>query len=283
MKKARFRLLPSSWSAHWVASGGLILGIALFLVSAAWLVSISIHQVQAAPGFQIPIYTPTPGPDGRILYIVKAGDTLISISIISGVPVEQLRDLNNLPNDNIREGQTLVLGLAGPVETTPTPGPTPTPTPILPTPTPRQGLANLCILLFNDMNGDSVRQEEEPSIPEGAISVTNRSGSVNLTQTTTTGLEPFCFNELAEGEYTVGVAVPQGYNPTTETDYILVLKAGDNTILDFGAQARLETVTSDLPPATSEKKSPLLAILGVALLLLGIGLGIFARQILKGK
>lgn len=237
----------------------------------------------AAPEKQIPIYTPTPGPDGRILYIVKSGDTLISISIISGVPVEKLKELNRLTDDNIREGQTLILGLAGPAEITPTFGPTPTPTAILPTPTPRQGLANLCILLFDDLNGDSVRQEEEPSIPGGAISVSNRIGTVNLTQTTLAGLEPSCYNELVEGEYTIGVAVPAGYNPTTELDYILILKAGDNTILDFGAQARIETITTDLPAATSEKKSPLMAVVGGGLILLGIGLGLFARKALKGK
>jgi LysM repeat protein len=262
---------------------GLIFLTSILLGVASWLAARATQPALAAPGAQIPIYTPTPGPDGRILYIVKGGETLISISIISGVPVEQIREMNNLTDDTIYEGQTLILGLAGPAETTPTPGPTPTPTTILPTPTPRQGLANLCILLFNDLNGDSVRQEEEQSIPEGAISIALRNGTVNLNHTTSAGLEPHCFNDLPEGEYTIGVAVPPGYNPTTETNYILVLKAGDNTVLDFGAQAKLETITTDLPAATAEKKSPLLAILGSALLLLGLGLGIFARQILKGK
>ena len=79
--------------------------------------------VKAVPERQIPIYTPTPGPDGRIIYIVKPNDTLLGISLITGVSLDQLRGLNNLTSDTIYEGQTLILGLGGPVEVTPTPGP----------------------------------------------------------------------------------------------------------------------------------------------------------------
>jgi len=50
-----------------------------------------------------------------------------------------------------------------------TAGPTATATPILPTPS-QTWPGQLCILLFNDLNGDSIRQEAEPSIPDGAIS-----------------------------------------------------------------------------------------------------------------
>ena len=119
---------------------------------------ITTSFAQAAPAGQVPIYTPTPLPDGRIIYIVRANDTLLSISLISGVSVEELRELNNLSGDTIFEGQELLLGLAGPPEVTPTQGPTPTDTPLLPTPSPKPGLGTLCILLFNDQNGDSIQQ-----------------------------------------------------------------------------------------------------------------------------
>ncbi len=257
---------------------------ALMLILVTWMKAVSPSNALAAPAGQIPIYTPTPGPDGRIIYVVKQGDTLIGISIISGLTVDQIRELNNMTDDNIFEGQKILLGLAGPSEVTITPGPTPTPTPLLPTPSPKPGSGNLCILLFNDANGDSIRQEEEPSIPDGAISVNNRSGSVNLTQNTLAGTEPFCFGEVPEGEYTVSVAVPSGYNPTTETSYILALMAGTETFLDFGAQLRnqqeADVVAVDV---SGQKKSPLLAILGLLFLLLGLGLAIFARKFIKTK
>jgi hypothetical protein len=255
---------------------------AFLLVLTAWSKAGSPTNALAAPAGQIPIYTPTPGPDGRIIYVVKQGDTLIGISIISGLTVDQIRELNNMTDDNIYEGQKILLGLAGPAEVTITPGPTPTSTPLLPTPSPKPGSGTLCILLFNDANGDSIRQEEEPSIPDGALSVNNRSGSVNLTQKTLAGADPFCFKEIPEGEYTVSVAVPSGYNPTTETSYILALTAGNETFLDFGAQPRAQQeVDVTVVDVSGQKKSPLLAIIGLLFLVLGVGLALFARKFIK--
>lgn len=257
-----------------------LLGAVLF--AAGWLAFPSATPAQAAPALQIPIYTPTPGPDGRIIYIVKANDTLLSISLLTGVPVDQLRGLNDLTGDTIFEGQQLLLGLAGPPEVTFTPGPTPTPTPILPTPSPKPGSGNLCILLFDDHNGDSIRQEEEPSIPGGAVSLTNRTGSVSLETTTTTNPEHYCFEEIPEGDYNISVAVPSGYNATTSTNQALPLNAGDKTYIDFGAQANSETL-SEAPMPSGDGRSPLLGIVGGLFLLSGAGLALFAGRLMKGK
>ena len=236
----------------------------------------------AAPEIQIPIYTPTPMPDGRIIWIVQANDTLLSISLISGVPVDEIKGMNNLFRDTIYEGQELLLGLRGPEEVTITPGPTPTPTEFIPTPSPKPGHGNLCIMLFNDMNGDSIHQEDEPSIPEGAINISNRSGTVSETAPTGAQLEPHCFEILPEGDYTISVAVPEGFNPTTETSYELALNAGDETYMNFGAQANAETLAeAQLVPAPEGGKSPLLGIVGGVLLIAGIVTALFAARILR--
>ena len=89
-------------------------------------------------------FTPTPRPDGRIIYIVKTNDTCISISLLNQVSLDTLRSLNNIKGSNcpIQQGQELLLGMAGPAQT-PTPGPSLTPTSILPSPTPSQGMG-LC-------------------------------------------------------------------------------------------------------------------------------------------
>jgi len=245
----------------------------------------AVVPVQAAPDRQIPIYTPTPGPDGRIIWIVKANDTLLSISLISGVPVDEIRGLNNLTSDTIYENQELLLGLAGPEEITVTPGPTPTATPFLPTPTPKPGHGNLCILLFDDRNGDSIRQEDEPSIPDGAISISNQSGTVSENTPTGIGLESQCYADLPEDDYTISVAVPDGYNPTTDTSYELVLKGGDETYINFGAQANAETLTeAQVVPAPEGGRSPILGILGGLFLLAGLAVAFFAtRTLQRGK
>jgi len=238
----------------------------------------------AAPKIQIPIYTPTPGPDGRIIYIVKPNDTLLGISLITGVSLEQLHALNNLTGDTIFEGQELLLGLAGPVEVTPTAGPSPTPTKAIPTPSPRPGQATLCIILFEDLNGDSIRQENEPSIPDGAISFGNRSGSVSQSVNTIAGSEHQCFEELPEGIYTVSVASPEGYNPTTENSYELTLKAGDETYINFGAQANSQTLAeAPVLPVPEGKPSPLLGIIGILFLVAGGVVAILALRTIRSR
>jgi LysM repeat protein len=261
---------------------GVLVVLVTGTITAGALLTGPAIPVRAAPPQQVPIYTPTPGPDGRIIYIVKPNDTLLSISLLTGVPLDKLKALNNLTSDTIVVGQPLLLGLGGPAEVTFTPGPSPTPTPILPTSTPKPGTAKLCIILFNDQNGDSIRQETEPSIPNGAISVTNRSGSVSLTETTPSGLDPTCFDKVPEGDYNVSVAIPSGFNPTTVTNFAIPLKGGDTTYLDFGAQANEETL-ANAPTPTGSGRSPILGILGGALLLIGLGLAIFASRLLKGK
>jgi len=269
------------------------LGQAAILMAAVWaLLWLGMGQnglgvqgvAQAAPENQVPIFTPTPQPDGRIIYIVKVNDTLLGISLVTGVPVDKLRALNNLTSDTIYEGQELLLGLAGPVEVTPTAGPAPTATPVLPTPSPRPGQGTLCILLFNDINGDSIRQESEPSIPDGAISFGNRVGTVSKTVTSVASEEHECFPELPEGTYTISVAVPEGYNPTTETDYETPLKAGDETYINFGAQANSQTLAeAPVIPAPEGRRSPILGIIGGLFLLAGVGVAIFASRLLRGR
>lgn len=253
---------------------GILLGTGIALLNAQQI-------VQAAPPRQAAIFTPTPGPDGRIIWVVGPNDTLISISLITGVSVDQLRGLNNLSSDTILLGQELVIGLAGPPEVTFTPGPSPTATIALPTPTPQPGSGRLCILLFNDLNGDAIRQEEEPAIPDGQVSVSNRSGDVSLTAQTVAGSDPSCFTEVPEGDYNITVAIPDGYNATTVSNYALSLQAGDDTAVDFGAQANSQTLAEAPTEENAPSRSPVLGILGAVVLLAGLGLALFAGKLLK--
>jgi len=253
-------------------------GIGLLLISSGLTVT-------AAPLAQLtPFFTPTPGPDGRIIYVVQEQDTLWRISAITGVPLDTLRALNKLgANDTISPGEKLLIGLAGPALGTATPGPSPMPTTIPPTSTPMIGTGDLCVLLYNDQNGDAIRQESEPSLAEGAISVTNPNGSVSLTANTEAGTDPKCFPALPEAQYNVTVAIPDGYNPTTVLSKSVKLISGDTTYVSFGAQANsvkeVETQVIPQPPG----RSPMLAIIGGLLLLGGAGLGLYVAVMGKKK
>lgn len=238
----------------------------------------------AAPVAQFtPFPTPTPGPDGRILYIVQANDSWWRIAAIYNIDLNQLLELNDATRETIlAEGEEVILGFGGPAEVTPTLGPTATTGPQLPTSTPRPGAGTLCVIVYNDVNGDSLRQEEEGSIQGAAISVTDRLGKVSLPHTTEGGTEPFCFEDLAEGEYNVSVAVPEGYNPTTVLNYALMVEPGAETFLDFGAQLSSE-VAADAPAPTGQGNSTLFGILGIILLLGGVGVGVYAALLTRSR
>lgn len=268
-------------SNHWALAAGLLLVAVLTICG----LSLGLAALPAQPAHaQVPIYTPTPGPDGRIIYIVRANDTLMGIALIMNVPIEKLRELNNLSGDTIFEGQKLVLGLGGPALITPTAGPPPTATPVLPTPSPQPGEATLCILLFDDLNGNSIREEDEPALPNGAISFGNQAGTVSQAVDSGAGSEHQCFEKLPEGNYTISVAVPDGYNPTTETGYELPLNAGDATYVNFGAQANSQTqAASAVIPETSDQRSPVLGILGLLFVGAAVVLAIYGGRLLRGR
>lgn len=243
---------------------------------------LAAFPVTAAPRLQPTAFpTPTPGPDGRIIYIVQPGDTLWRIAAVTEISLEELRALNAFtPEHVIAPGDEIFLGLGGPATPIPQVLPTITPTPSGPTPTPEIGFSILCIILYNDINGDAIRQEEEPSLPGGAISILKSDGTYTNTQDTLGGLDHFCTEEIEEGEYSITVGIPDGYNPTTEFSASIQLYPGDETYLDFGAQPNSITI-AEAPAPVGTGQSPMLGLVGALIVLLGIGLGIYAAVMKK--
>jgi LysM repeat protein len=89
------------------------------------------------PPLAKPTRTPAPAqcipPQGWVLYTIKRGDTLFSLSKILGVTVSQLQQVNCISSpDNIRAGQRIYVPF---LPATNTPPPTATPTRLPPTPT----------------------------------------------------------------------------------------------------------------------------------------------------
>lgn len=257
----------------------LLIGLASFIILLGFTL-----PAMAAPHAQPTAFpTPTPGPDGRIVYIVQPGDTLWRISAVTGIDLGDLRDLNGLSaNDVITPGDEIFLGLGGPSSYTPTPRAAFTPTPAGPTPTPQIGYGILCVILYQDINGDAVRQEDEPSLPGGALSISNPDGSISITEDTVSGLDHFCVGDgeneedkLEEGVYTITAAIPDGYNATTVLSATTTLKGGDQSYLGFGAQANAKKL-AEAPTPVGSGKSPFLGVLGAALVVFGIGLGFYA-------
>jgi hypothetical protein len=260
---------------------------AAFTLTFFMLVSVAL-TAQASGHAQTQYSTPTPGPNGQIIYKVQAGDTCIRVSLLTGVPIDTLRALNRLDADcALSEGQDLLIGIGGPSGGLATAGPAGTPTPLPPTPTAIPGAADVCVTLYEDLNGDALRQETEVIIPDGAISITGSSGQYSQTATTVAGIDPACFSKVPIGTYNISVAAPEGYNPTTLLNYTLEIKQGDVKVgevkpgdrvyVDFGAQrASQAPVTNPGDPASQNSDSGILGIVGGGLLVAGLGLAIFA-------
>lgn len=253
-------------------------------------ISLPVSAAPPAQGF----VTATPNPDGRILYFVQEGDTCSLVALKHGIGMVQLRQFNTRLDENctLIPGQQLVVGLVA--LNGPTSGPAPTLVPPTPTVTPVSGTTEVCVLLFNDMNGDALRQETEFGVDGGAVSLTNLNGSYSETEKTTSATDPdtaepirACFLDVPAGEYNISVAVPDEYNATMLLIYTFTVKAGDRASIDFGAQSKAVTVSSTSDQATG--KSSALGMFGLLLLLGGAGLGYFAyrsgqpRSKLKGS
>ena len=252
-----------------------------FLLFTVLMIGVAL-PVNAAPPAQ-GFVTATPGADGRIMYTVVGGDSCSSVAFQHGITVPQLRQYNTRLDANctLSIGEQLVVGLAPAPE--PTAGPAPTLAPPTPTSTPFTGTTEVCVLLFDDLNGDAMRQETEFGIDGGAVSLTNLNGSYSETLNTTADIDPdlqepirSCFSDVPQGQYNVGIAVPDGYNPTMLVSYQLTVKAGDRASVDFGAQSK--TVTAVEPVEEGGNRSSVLGVLGLLLLLGGIGLAYYAYR-----
>lgn len=237
----------------------------------------------AAPGAQQQIPTPTAGADGRIVYVVQPGDNCIRVAALNSITVDQLRQLNSRLDENctLVAGQELLIGVVSLATETPeiqsTPGePTVTPTPL-------SGTTEVCVLLFDDANGNAMREEGEGAVAGGAVSLTEINGKYSGTQDTVipsdlAAYQGICFTNIPEGAYTISVGIPSNYNPTMELSYALDVNAGDRAFVDFGIQSRDVVVD----PASADEagsgsgSSTFLGIFGALLLLGGAALGYYA-------
>ncbi len=238
------------------------------------------QKVTAAPSLQQPYSTPTPGPDGRILYIVQPGDTCISIAERHNLTLTQLRALNNLDEAcTLQPGQVLFIGIGGPALLTPTPGPSPTPETPTVTPTPLSGTTEICVLVYEDVNGDALRQETEMAVAGSAISIVDMNGMYSENRQMPAGSDPLCFIDVPAGEYAINAGLPDGYNPTTQTSYRLSILPGERVALSFGAQKRITPIETNEPPASKSSTIPWLGLLGGLLLLSGLGLAWYSWRL----
>lgn len=225
--------------------------------------------------------TNTPDSLGKVYYKVQAGENCSIVAEKTGTSVQNIISFNGLRTDcPLFEGQDLIIAMVSPVINTPTTAPTATPDPALitPGPTPSGGASKICVVLFNDLNGNGVRAEGESYLYGGVVGLNDSVGKVSLTGKTVAGdpalVQPFCFLDVPEGTYNLTMAIPDDFNPTTAMNYPVSVKVGEVATIDFGAQEKAPVpITGPLAP--EGQKSPILGIVGAVLLISGLGLAYY--------
>lgn len=283
MRSARFKNDVIICSMNQMSKKRVFYSLVLFMAALAFLLgSVLLSQPAIA---QVLYFTPTAEANGAIYYTVKEGDNCDTISLLNNIPLDTLRELNNLGFDQctaLQIGQKLLLG------TIPTPvitsGPSPTPTSILPTPEPIQGFGTVCVYLYDDVNGNAMAEANEVTntgIIGGKVSISHKEGKYSNVGTTLSTGAPICFENIPEGEYNISVAIPEGFNPTSAQTYIIQLKGGDTSTVNFSAQ--ISSKSGNQPASGGSNSSIFLAVLGGVILLVGVGVGLYARYILRAK
>jgi hypothetical protein len=108
---------------------------------------------------------------------------------------------------------------------------TPQGPPASPTPTSGQ----ICVLAFNDRNGDTQQDSDESLLPGVVFALSDTSGPRD--SYTTDGVsEPHCFPNLPAGSYQVAIKPPSNYSATTQKVWTIALNGGMKTDVLFGAR-----------------------------------------------
>ena len=249
----------------------------------------------------------------KLIHIVEAGETLISIANAYAVSLDQLLTLNSLdPDAYLQIGQRLLVqpdavqadgGDAGQpaseqetsavISTADHPA-----APVTQASAPMMDPANLspqlCFIIFADQNQNGMREPDEASLADGGITLFDAADVELLHYRTDGESEPFCLRDLARRLYRLEAAAPAGYGLSDGSSLWLDLRSGGNLNLEFGARsgfpaiprsslaanAAIEPAPSDEPRSLLREMSGLVTV-GIASLVLISGL--IAAVFLRGR
>lgn len=242
-----------------------------------------------------PQATPQPQPtaqtdaSGGVVHTVAAGDTLFGLSIQYNVPLDQIYTLNGLNGQSILSiGQKIIIkGGAGVPAQQPTVAPTaaaqpattpetaatsaapaaattpnasgPTPASSAPTaPTAASDKGQLCLLAFNDVNGDGLRQSSEAAVAGAKFVIVDAQGATVETYVSTDSSNYYCVKELTPGSYNVSVQPAPNTQATSDKRWGVPLTSGSTVNINFGSRGGGSSASSSdgsSTPSAAEGKS----------------------------
>jgi murein DD-endopeptidase MepM/ murein hydrolase activator NlpD len=214
---------------------------------------------------------------------VKSGDTLSSIAAQFNLSLDQLLTDNSITKGTpLLVGQTLIVGAPA---VTPTPVLNPTqaatlaPIPTVSASTSASTPLGLCLLAFDDVNGNGTRDSGEGLTAGVKFEVKSADGQSVATYTSDGVKEPDCLTNLPDGRYSIEVTPPDGQLATTDTRWSLSLLSSTAVNIAFGSQAAPAAATATpsaaptaVPAATASGNgsSALTLLVGGAFVLLAM-------------
>jgi hypothetical protein len=213
----------------------------------------------AAPAAPAP--TALPRPDGALVHIVTSGDTVFGLALQYDVPMDNILRLNGLTKESyLLIGQELVIAGGNPAAApptassstaTPAPAPTGTPVAVSAAAPPAADKTQLCVSAFDDLNGDSIRAENE-GLTDGAIFyVTDEHDQLIVTYLTDGQSEPHCFTRLTPGKFDLLIEPAAGTLATSDRRWRISLDPGATLNVNFGSRSsgRAAAATTASSPA----------------------------------
>ncbi len=217
-----------------------------------------------------------PRPDGALVHVVVAGDTVFGLALQYNVPMDQILQLNGLTKDSlIHVGQELIIAAAPPTPAAEATAPAaPAVVAAAPSATSEQtALAEkpsksmLCVRAFNDADGDGVFVAGDALVPGTAFHVADQTGKTIVSYTTDGNSEPHCFTRLPPGTYNVAIDPASGTTPTSDRRWGVALDVGTILNVNFGSRSNGTTA------ASTESTGGAGGAMGLALLAIIAGAG----------
>jgi len=93
----------------------------------------------------------------------------------------------------------------------------------------------ICVVKFEDLDGDGVQDPNEPLLPGWQFTVTDANNNpVGTLTTSPPGTPPACLTVAAPGTYTITETVQSGWMPTTPNPQTVTVQPGQTANLVFG-------------------------------------------------